>query len=61
MKSLVSSIIRHLETLDPAPRLLDLLHLGAKWLSGRVLDWRPKNCGFEPHRCHCIVSVSKTH
>ena len=23
--------------------------------SGRVLDSRPRGCGFEPHRCHCIV------
>ena len=22
---------------------------GAQWLSGRVLDWRPKGRGFEPH------------
>ena len=23
---------------------------GAQWLSGRVLDLRPRGCGFEPHR-----------
>ena len=33
----------------------------AQWLSGRVLDSRPRDCGFEPHRHHCIVSLSKTH
>ena len=32
---------------------------GAQWLSGRVLDSRPKNHGFEPHRRHCVVSLSK--
>ena len=32
---------------------------GAQWLSGRVLDSRPKGHGFEPHRCHCVVSLSK--
>ena len=32
--------------------------MGAQWLSGRVLDWRPRGCGFEPHRCHCVVSLS---
>ena len=32
---------------------------GAQWLSGRVLDSRPKGRGFEPHRCHCVVSLSK--
>ena len=33
--------------------------LGAQWLSGRVLDLRPRGCGFEPHRHHCVVSLSK--
>ena len=32
---------------------------GARWLSGRVLDSRPKGRGFEPHRRHCVVSLSK--
>ena len=32
---------------------------GEQWLSGRVLDSRPKGRGFEPHRRHCIVSLSK--
>ena len=32
---------------------------GAQWLSGRVLDSRPNGRGFEPHRRHCIVSLSK--
>ena len=35
------------------------LAVGAQWLSGRVLDSRPKGRGFEPHRRHCIVSLSK--
>ena len=34
---------------------------GAQWLSGRVLDSRPRGSGFKPHRRHCIVSLSKTH
>ena len=33
--------------------------LGAQWLSGRVLDSRPKGLGLEPHRRHCVVSLSK--
>ena len=33
--------------------------LGAQWLSGRVLNPRPKGRGFQPHRCHCVVSLSK--
>ena len=28
-------------------------------LSGRVLDWRPRARGFEPHWRHCVVSLSK--
>ena len=32
---------------------------GAQWLSGRVLDSRPKGRGFEPHWRHCVVSLSK--
>ena len=33
--------------------------LGAQWLSGRVLDLRPRGRWLEPHRRHCIVSLSK--
>ena len=33
--------------------------MGAQWLSGRVLDSRPKGRGFEPHWRHCVVSLSK--
>ena len=33
--------------------------MGAQWLSGRVLDSRPKGRGFEPHLRHCVVSLSK--
>ena len=32
---------------------------GAQWLSGRVLDSKPRGRGFEPHRRHCVVSLSK--
>ena len=43
---------------------LKVLHIlnsseGAQWLSGRVLDSRPKGRGFEPHRRHSVVSLSK--
>ena len=31
-----------------------------QWLSGRVLDSKPKGRGSEPHRWHCVVSLSKT-
>ena len=33
--------------------------MGAQWLSGRVLDWRPKGHEFEPHRCHCVVVLER--
>ena len=36
-------------------------HQGAQWLSGRMLDLRLRGRGFEPHRHHCVVSLSKTH
>ena len=32
---------------------------GVQWLSGRVFDSRPKDRRFEPHRRHCVVSLSK--
>ena len=35
--------------------------IGAQWLIGRVLDSRPSGRGFEPHRRHCVVPLSKTH
>ena len=32
---------------------------GAQWLSGRVLDSRPRGRGFEPHRRHCVVVLEQ--
>ena len=32
---------------------------GAQWLSGRVLDSKPKGRGFEPHRRHCVVVLEQ--
>ena len=32
---------------------------GAQWLSGRVLDWRPRGHGYEPHRRHCVVVLEQ--
>ena len=44
-------------------RVIHVLHvlysMGAQWLSGRVLYSRSKGRGFQPHRRHCIVSLSK--
>ena len=36
-----------------------IYYMGGQWLSGRVLDSRPKGCGFEPHQRHCVMSLSK--
>ena len=32
---------------------------GAQWLSGRVLDSRPRGHGFEPYRHHCMVVLEQ--
>ena len=32
---------------------------GAQWLSGRVLDSRPKGRGYKPHRRHCVVVLEQ--
>ena len=32
---------------------------GAQWLSGRVLDSRPRGRGFEPHRRYCVVVLEQ--
>ena len=37
------------------------LQKGAQRLSGRVLDSRPRDRGFESHQRHCAVSLRKTH
>ena len=36
-----------------------MLIWGAQWLSGRVLDWRPRGRGFEPHLRHCDVVLEQ--
>ena len=40
-------------------RFLYNLSEGAQWLSGRVLDSRPRGRGFEPHRRHCVVVLEQ--
>ena len=35
----------------------EALHLG----SAVAQCLRLRDCRFEPHRCHCVVSLSKTH
>ena len=37
-----------------------LIHcMGAQWLSGRVLESKPKGRGFEPHRRHCVLVLEQ--
>ena len=33
--------------------------MGAQWLSGSVLDSRPRGRGFEPHWRHCVVVLEQ--
>ena len=33
--------------------------VGAQWLSGRVLESRPRGRGFEPYRRHSIVVLEQ--
>ena len=45
--------------LNSSVMLGNYLQQGAQWLSGRVLDSRPKGRGFEPHRRHCVVVIEQ--
>ena len=40
-------------------RVKDSKYMGAQWLSGRLLDSRPRGSGFEPHWCHCVVVLEQ--
>ena len=39
--------------------ILISMKMGAQWLSGRVLDSRPRGRGFEPHGRHCVVVLEQ--
>ena len=66
VKSLLCSL-KYSDLVSLKFRMTELLHDYKKLvkprilLSGRVLDSRPKGHGFEPHRRHCVVCLSKTH
>ena len=49
------SLFTSLSSIDVPVRL----SRGAQWLSGRVLDSRPRGSGFEPHRRHCVVVLEQ--
>ena len=44
---------------NSAIQCLTTLNCRAQWLSGRVLDSRPKGRGFEPHRRHCVMILEQ--
>ena len=50
---------------ETRPYITEKLVMGGiskvQWLSGRVLDSRPRGRGFEPQSRHCVVSLSKTY
>ena len=50
--------IHALDILD-TQLLLSYTMIGQGSAVARVLDSRPKGRGFEPHRRHCVVSLSK--
>ena len=53
-------IFDHKYPIDPGNLFsIEYSMLGAQWLSGRVLDSRPKGRGFEPHRRHCVVVLEQ--
>ena len=37
------------------------IYKGARWRSGRASDSESRGHGFDPHRHHRVVSLSKTH
>ena len=49
------------EYLQIVPGAYVLAFYHTQWLSGRVLDSRLRGRRFEPHRSHCVVSLSKNH
>ena len=40
-------------------KIYDKRGMGAQWLSGGVLDSRPRGRGFEPHWRHCVVVLEE--
>ena len=45
--------------LNSTEQKISTAHRRAQWLSGRVLDSRPKGRGFEPHRRQCVVVLEQ--
>ena len=47
--------------LEKAGKSIYTFFRGVQWLSGRVLDLRPRGHRFKPHRVTALWSLSKTH
>ena len=50
-----------MENSNRLKRVKYIMDKQAQWLSGRVLDSRPRGCRFDTHQGQCVVSLSKTH
>ena len=57
--TLTNEMYHHRETIELNKHTAMKQREGAQWLSGRVLDSRPKGSGFEPHRRHCVVVLEQ--
>ena len=58
--SILEALPGKLDIKRHSPSIL-YISAGAQWLGGRVLDLRLRGGGFESHRRHYVVSLSKTH
>ena len=53
------SLYNYLASFPQKNKLKGITVKGAQWLSGRVLDSRPRTSGFEPHQRHCVVVLEQ--
>ena len=53
------STLRKLYSLAEEGKTITSRGEGAQWLSGRVLDLRPRGHGLKPHQRHCVVVLEQ--
>ena len=58
LRALIQDQVQKLNSLQ-VNHSICIYDTGAQWLSGRVLDSRPRRRGFEPHRPHCVVVLEQ--
>ena len=51
--------VRVWNVVDLVPLAYKDERMGAQWLSGRVLDSRPRGRRFEPQGRHCVVVIDQ--